>query len=374
MARRLTWRGWHVIHSSIIRHKRPGTVRPVLRYVLVQLTYNCNLRCWFCNQWGSSGVYKELPASELRKTLPLSVLKNMIDDLPLTCSGLSLWGGETLQYPDLIPLVRYIKASGMGCSLITNGTALAKSAAELVRSRVDVIHVSIDSTEKLHDEFRGAKGTYRAALDGIRAVRSQRPARNGSRPRIYVGCTLIPAAVGELKALISEVRAAGADYITINKVTYANAEIGQAHERTFNELFQIHPASWKGFQRSEELNGAQSVKTALDDLRADPANRGFVLFENAETWSPEDWRQYYTDPTYVAPREHACRFPWDSLCIFPNGDASPCPDFPDYVVGNVVQQRFRSIWNGERYKKFRATLADVGRFPICSICCHLYDD
>jgi len=98
------------------------------RSILIQLTYRCNLRCSFCGQWGETGIFKKLPGSEIREMLPLAVLKRVIDELPLICSAADLWGGETLQYPDIIPLVRYIKESERTCSLVTNGTYLARHA------------------------------------------------------------------------------------------------------------------------------------------------------------------------------------------------------------------------------------------------------
>ncbi len=367
-------RVWFLVYRVLGSRLRRSGYSQGPRSLLIQLTYSCNLRCWFCNQWGSTGIYKELPSAELRKTLPLSALTKLLDELPLTCGVIMLWGGETLQYPELIPLIRHIKKSGFGCSLITNGTTLAKKALDLIAAGVDVVHVSIDATEETHDRFRGAKGTYTAAMEGIRQLQTVRSARRRRKPKIGVGCTVIPAAVDELGDLVRAVRLGGADYITINKVSYTTERLGQAHDRVFQNLFQIQPKSWKGFVRPEGIDGAPRVKAALEQLRADPSNKDFVMFENERTWQPEDWFQYYTDPRHVAPRERSCGFPWDSVCIYPNGDASPCPDFPDYVVGNVLTQSFPEIWNGASYRKFRDTLSREGRFPICSLCCHLYDE
>ena len=122
----------------------------------------------------------------------------------------------------------------------------------------------------------------------------------------------------------------------------------------------------------ELWDGAEKVKARVEQLRAAPEYKDFIQWENG--WGPEHLFGYYSDPTYTAPSHRACRFPWNSVCIYPNGDLSPCPDFPDYMVGNVTRDSFSQIWNGESFRQFRKVLAEKGRFPICSICCHLYDE
>ena len=266
--------------------------------------------------------------------LPLSVLQRVVDDLPWSCGGVELWGGETLQYPDVVALARYIHDAGKSCSLVTNGTLLAKHAKGLVEAGVAVVNVSVDAAEETHDRFRGARGTYQAAMEGIHAVRHERAARGCRRPMIVVGCTLLPSAVGELPTLVREVQAAGADRITMHKLTYATEPLGRAHDRAFQHLFQITPSSWKGYVRPEGVDGSEKLKARVEQLRAAPEYKDFIYWENA--WGPEHLFRYYLDPTYTAPSQRACRFPWDSVCIYPNGDLSPCPDFPDYVVGNVT--------------------------------------
>lgn len=167
-------------------------------------------------------------------------------------------------------------------------------------------------------------------------------------------------------------QAAGADRITMHKLNYATEPLGRAHDRAFQHLFQSTPSSWKGYVRPEGVDGAEKVKARVEQLRAAPEYKDFIQWENG--WGPEHLFGYYSDPTYTAPSHRACRFPWNSVCIYPNGDLSPCPDFPDYMVGNVTRDSFSQIWNGESFRQFRKVLAEKGRFPICSICCHLYDE
>lgn len=372
LARKVFRRTLELIHRSAVPRLVPSGYSPGPTSILIQLTYKCNLRCSFCGQWGDTGVFKSLPGSQLKQMLPLEVLQRVINELGFWCQGVGLWGGETLDYPDIIPLVRAVKRSGRGCGLVTNGTSLAEHAEALIEAGIDHIAVSLDAKERTHDTLRGAHGTFRAALEGIRKLRAERSSRRLQRPLIIGGTVLIPAAVGELPALVRQLRAEGVDSVVFGRLQYTTQQQGDAHDRLLQTLFQITPGSWKGFVGRSEPDSPWKVKAIVEELRADPTNKNFIRWDEP-SWSPQDFFNYYADPTVAVPADRACRFPWIAVNICPNGDVSPCPDYPHFVAGNVKEESFSKIWNGPRFRDFRRKLAEQGRFPICTSCCHLYD-
>jgi radical SAM protein with 4Fe4S-binding SPASM domain len=62
--------------------------------------------------------------------------------------------------------------------------------------------------------------------------------------------------------------------------------------------------------------------------------------------------------------------PWSQADIDYNGNVHFCADYPDYVIGNIREQRFWDIYNGERAQKFRKELRESpqGIFPGCLRC------
>jgi radical SAM protein with 4Fe4S-binding SPASM domain len=54
-----------------------------------------------------------------------------------------------------------------------------------------------------------------------------------------------------------------------------------------------------------------------------------------------------------------------------NGDLSPCRDYHDYSVGNIRDQFIPDLWNNEKYRHFRQSLACDGLMPACRRCCGL---
>lgn len=60
----------------------------------------------------------------------------------------------------------------MRAVISTNGTLITKDiAAKLQKVGLSYVGVSLDGLEKTHDRFRGKKGAFAAAMDGIRNCR-----------------------------------------------------------------------------------------------------------------------------------------------------------------------------------------------------------
>jgi radical SAM protein with 4Fe4S-binding SPASM domain len=77
-------------------------------------------------------------------------------------------------------------------------------------------------------------------------------------------------------------------------------------------------------------------------------------------------------------REHGATFGYDQcISIFStmeinnNGDVSLCRDYNDYVIGNIANQTLDEIWQGEKARRFRESVATEGLMPVCRRCCGL---
>ena len=80
------------------------------------------------------GVLKgSFAAEESKKVLGLDVYKRLVDEIKHKRPTIYIWGGEPFLYPELFPLVNYMKDAGMAVSVNTNGDLLAKNAEEIVR-------------------------------------------------------------------------------------------------------------------------------------------------------------------------------------------------------------------------------------------------
>ena len=129
--------------------------------VVWNMTQRCNLKCVHC--------YAK--AIDPRGTDPISTdqAKVMIDDLAQFGAPVLLFsGGEPLVREDLVELANYATGQGMRAVISTNGTLITKKKAkELKEVGLSYVGISLDGDEAVHDKFRGVKGSYKKALEGV---------------------------------------------------------------------------------------------------------------------------------------------------------------------------------------------------------------
>jgi 12,18-didecarboxysiroheme deacetylase len=133
--------------------------RPV---VVWNITRACNLKCVHCYAHATEGsTSDELSTAEG---------KRLIDDLAAFGAPVLLFsGGEPLVRKDLPELAAYAVGKGMRAVISTNGTLInPKMAQTLKEIGLSYVAISLDGMEPVNDHFRGVKGAYRKALEGIR--------------------------------------------------------------------------------------------------------------------------------------------------------------------------------------------------------------
>jgi radical SAM protein with 4Fe4S-binding SPASM domain len=127
---------------------------PSLRYLLIHLTSECNLRCRHC--------YLGEPE---KQSLALNTVEKLIDDMQES-QGLTvlLSGGEALRYNDFWRLNEKIPEYDMTFYLLTNGTLMTEEYAK--KLNINNVQVSLDGLEKGHDFMRGS-GHFKESLFGV---------------------------------------------------------------------------------------------------------------------------------------------------------------------------------------------------------------
>jgi len=160
--------------SDVLRYNRKSGDLPshLLQFsadkkpvVVWNMTRRCNLKCIHCYSNSADIDYPDELTTEEGKKL--------IDDLEAFGSPVILFsGGEPLLRKDLLELAQYARDKGMRAVISTNGTLITKDiAARLQKVGLSYVGVSLDGIEKTHDRFRGKKGAFAAAIEGIRNCR-----------------------------------------------------------------------------------------------------------------------------------------------------------------------------------------------------------
>jgi len=133
--------------------------RPV---VVWNVTRRCNLKCVHC--------YAHAKDMDYDNEMSTSQGKELIDDLAQFGAPVILFsGGEPLVRKDLPELAGYAVAKGMRAVISTNGTLItAKTARTLKEIGLSYVGISLDGMQEINDRFRGIKGAFQAALEGIK--------------------------------------------------------------------------------------------------------------------------------------------------------------------------------------------------------------
>lgn len=136
--------------------------RPV---VVWNITRRCNLKCIHCYAHANETTSKDELSTEEGKKL--------IDDLAGFGVPVILFsGGEPLVRKDLPELASYAVEKGMRAVISTNGTLITDNVAkELKDIGLSYVGISLDGTEKVNDRFRGVKGAFNSAINGIKSCK-----------------------------------------------------------------------------------------------------------------------------------------------------------------------------------------------------------
>lgn len=127
----------------------------------------CNLKCVHC--------YAQSKDIEYSNELTTKQGKELIDDLAQFGAPVILFsGGEPLMRPDLPELALYARSKGMRAVISTNGTLIDKKMAKVLKEiGLSYVGVSLDGMRETNDKFRGFKGAFDLALQGMRNCLAQ---------------------------------------------------------------------------------------------------------------------------------------------------------------------------------------------------------
>ena len=135
-----------------------GSQTPSLRYLELQLTHRCNLRCRHC--------YLGPPRpEELALADALAITREFAAHGGLR---LLISGGEPLLYPALQEFIEETRGLQLRRVLLTNGTLL--TAATMRWLQVEEVQVSLDGWRNGHERLRGT-GSFDRTLRGLAALR-----------------------------------------------------------------------------------------------------------------------------------------------------------------------------------------------------------
>jgi len=321
-----------------------------------------------CGQWGKKGYLHNEKVSNLKKVINFEKFKEIIDEISPFAPYIYLWGGEPFLHPQIIKIIEYLNYKKLPLTINTNGTFLDKYAKRLVNKNYKYnIIVSVDGPNSVHDRIRGAKGTFKKISQGIEKIQEIKKKLNITQPRIIINSVIGEKSCKSLKKIIKIAKDFNADELIISLPWFISEEKGKKYSQIMNNNFNCGAKSWKGFVNEYKNIDIEKLKK---DIKIILAHEEIKISFNVPI-KTEDFNQYLNNLEFCL-NKNKCYSPWYTADIRPDGGITFCPDYPDYIIGNIFKEPFLKIWNSSKAQKFRKYLRKNKKLPICNRCCKLY--
>ncbi len=285
--------------------------------ISLEPTTSCNLRC------------PECPSGLRNFTRPTGMLKNdtykkVIDELAPSLSYLIFYfQGEPYLNPNFLDQVKYARQKRIYTATSTNAHYLDDQQAKAtVESGLDRLIISIDGTSQdTYEQYR-VGGKLEKVIEGTRNIVKWKKKLKSRTPHVIFQYLVVKPnehQLDEVKVLANE--------LGVDEVAFKTAQIYD-----YESGSELIP-SLERYSRYKQLpNGKWSIKNKLVN---------------------HCWKMW-----------HSCVITWD-------GKVVPCCFDKDahYQLGTMENQSFESVWKGDAYQNFRASLIQSrSEIEMCKNC------
>jgi MoaA/NifB/PqqE/SkfB family radical SAM enzyme len=307
------------------------------RFVFLEVTSTCNLRCGHCHLWQSAEPPDSLTTAEKVR---------LIDDLAgwVDRAVVVLTGGETMaKREEFFSLSQACRRGGLSSSANTNGTFIDDATVpRLLEEGPKYLVLSLDSHHAdVFDRTRGNKGTFDTVTRAIRALVAYRATLSSCDVRIMTSTVLFDENVGEVTDLVRFCHELGVDGMLFQPLARTFG-LRRRTDTFFERHFPRDPAAWDGAvdQLLAMKSAGAPIETAVNDLN----------------WM----RLYGRDPDFVG--EQVCGSADRNMMVDQMGRVQLCFRMHDLLggrfLGNIREQSLRELWTADLAAEARGIMAN----------------
>ncbi|MEV6596738.1 radical SAM protein [Actinoplanes sp. NPDC051346] len=353
----------------------PGYAAPLPQEVSLQLTYRCNLRCTHCYQWNDQGFFRDFSVDRQRTELDLGVVEDVLRTTAPIKSKLFLWGGEPLMHTRFGEVAKLIERYPRTVNMCTNGLLFKRKLDDLLRIGENLnLLVSLDGLGEDHEALRG-KGTFRRTHDAITMMLDLKRAGRFDG-EISLSCMVTHATVYKMFEFMEWAEELGVNTVYFQFPWYISPEVAHAMDELYEQSFAwLEPSTgtkrptWHSYtyQLPPEL-----LPVLKESMRRLAERRWNVRVRYQPQLEADEVEDFILGTSRPAQRRSRCLAVSNRMEVHADGAVSSCKFFPEFVVGNLYDSPVEELWQSEKFRRVRQTLAESGMMPVCSKCILLY--
>ncbi len=332
---------------------KTGKVKLPMRYLL-ELTYNCNLRCPFCY------ITEERHKNELT----VQEWFKIIDELPYF-SFITFCAGEVILKKDFIKIYEKASEKFRKVSLISNGLALNEELSEsLIKNKLFLLSVSLDGYGKNHDLNRNYKGLWDKVINNIELFNMK---RHGKKfPMLDIKTCVLENNLDDLPKLYKEAERLNSQFFSL---TFLRRQPLRQNSKLWNEFSEIFYKDTYPVELYFNLEHFIEVYKELESI----SKKSKTVLRYAPRFNSsgdsEKIRKFFTSGNKdVRELYKPCQIPMTSIYITPEGDIYPCLS---YKIASLKEMTLKEAVNAPKFKCFRKNLYHSKVFTGCQMCCDL---
>lgn len=321
-------------------------------YVQVGVVNSCNYRCQFC--WDhptyvpkdapypdeiAEQYYRDHPEIDRNKAhMKYEMFTDLVDDLhAMGTRKIKFIGrGESFLHKRFVDMVGYAKARDFNVSVTTNGSLISdEQVRTLVGMGLDEIFVSVNAgSARSYNEIHlhTPKDAFEKVKHTLALFSAEKKRQRMKGPFMHLSFVIQNNNYFEMPDMVRLAHEVGAQRVAFNRISvYEGTKFLMLDEQQNQEALTQY------LVEAERLGQQLNIITNADFFRARPGEEQRSKNIHSKT------------PCYIG---------WFFSIILADGTVNPCCECLR-ALGTLQTHRFKDIWFGEKYRKFRGEITDL---------------
>jgi len=335
--------------------------------IAIQINSKCNLNCRMCDVGLKNSQSMYYQNSIVASELTIEQWKRFVSKVAAYKPNIFIPATEPLLHKQIIEFIDFIaKKNKLNCEINTNGFFLKEHAQALIGAGLKSINISIDGPEKIHDQVRGAGGSFLNAMAGIKEVLKHR--NPGGNPKVNIYYTISDLNYSYLNETIKTLddNRINYDQMLFAHLLFIDDKLADLHNKSYPHMAVT---SMNSLGKGRFDIDTARLKDEIARIKSGPHNEKIIFFPDMNLNLLD---KYYFNTHEFIKNQDKCELPWFFVTIRADGEAMILPRCYGKGFGNILKDSLESIWNSKGIKEFRVNLKKDKAFTACSRCCGVF--